>query len=351
MSMDSVHHRLRDIGYDPYPIPLAKDIQDVTFTRHFISYHYGGNTQEPFPSIGQFFLDKHGLDDFMYPNLEYNPHAPEVPGAPGLFFEAIGGPAYNWPQEQRVISRIKQGEWQYQGQYVLAPAKSLTKEEWGSQRPNVPDFTPVIFNFVDFDFRQVQNTWAKQICTRGWGRRTRARITLRQQLRRDPTPEEVDNAMEAKNEYSDVTPEQVGRAFTRGEEVGILNYISACSYIALSHWQCIAVWTMRCIGYDVNFQQNLAEKFPGWVPPPAKAKKAKNGRPLVTNRKPTKQGPSSKPRGQKRKREESVSVSDHEEADYDETSSVVETDYDEASSVVEEPVYRPRGTRSRPIFL
>jgi hypothetical protein len=141
MSMDSVHLRLRDIGYDLYPIPLAKDIQDVTVTRQFISCHYGGNTQATFPSIKQSFLDKHGLNDFMYPNLEYNPHAPEVPGAPGLFFGAIGGPAGEWDDEQRVICRIKQSEWQYQGQYVFAPVESLTKEEWCSQKTSVPDLT------------------------------------------------------------------------------------------------------------------------------------------------------------------------------------------------------------------
>ena len=92
-----------------------------------------------------------------------------------------------------------------------------------------------LIKFVDFDFGQVRNTWANQICIKDWGRITRARITLRQQLKREPTPEEIDEALDTENKYFNVTPEQVGRAFTKGEEVGILSLISTCSDFPLSH--------------------------------------------------------------------------------------------------------------------
>ncbi|KAJ7598126.1 hypothetical protein C8J56DRAFT_1038894 [Mycena floridula] len=34
----------------------------------------------------------------------------------------------------------------------------------------------------------------------------------------------------------------------------------------------IAVWTMRCVGYDANFQRRIANKSRGWVDPPRKRK-------------------------------------------------------------------------------
>jgi hypothetical protein len=113
-------------------------ISGVTVTRDFLSSVYGGNTQQTFPSIAPEKLEIHGLNDFMYPNLYFNPCAPQRPGAPGLFFKAARGrPAGDWPAVQRVISRIDSNVWQYVGQYKMRPSISLTEEEWVFQKPSV----------------------------------------------------------------------------------------------------------------------------------------------------------------------------------------------------------------------
>ncbi|KAG5639141.1 hypothetical protein H0H81_006400 [Sphagnurus paluster] len=312
LSMDTVRDRLLTVGLDLYPIPLDKAIQDVTVTRKFLSAQYGGNTQATFPDIRKELLEEHGLDDFMYPNLDFNPHAPEMPGAPGLFFAAIGRPADDWPQINRVITRISSGIWQYQGQYKMTPVESLTKEEWAAQK------------------YKVRLTWANEINEKGWGKVTRARIHLRKTLGRQFTREEFEEAMNSDNEYKEITPDEIGQAFIRGEET-------------------IAVWTMKCVDYDVDFQRNLAEKFPTWVPPPPKPKGVKNtgvgrkkaGRKIVKSKKSAKAKT-----GQKRKR---VAV---EELDSESDASTHNDDsHLEDDEAPKESVYKPRGTRSRPIVL
>lgn len=103
---------------------------------------YGGSIQPTFPKIANEKFRIHGLDDFMYLNLTYNPSAPQMPGAPGLFCTTPGRPAYDWPMVQRVLTRIDNSAWHYVGQYKLTPAPSLTKEEWAAEDRQV--FSPSI---------------------------------------------------------------------------------------------------------------------------------------------------------------------------------------------------------------
>lgn len=63
-----------------------RDVRDVVISRLFMSKVYGGNSQETFPRVAQKFLGEHHMDDFMYLNLDMNPHAPQVPGVPGPAF-------------------------------------------------------------------------------------------------------------------------------------------------------------------------------------------------------------------------------------------------------------------------
>lgn len=137
--MDTVRERLRStIGFELYPIPLEVDILETTVSRMFMSHLYGGNVQETFPRPRKELLEIHGLDDFMYLHPHYNPHAPERPGAPGLFFatsdDELPG---EWVKTQRLFVRIVSGLWQYLGQYKMRPAPLLTKEEWASQSSKV----------------------------------------------------------------------------------------------------------------------------------------------------------------------------------------------------------------------
>lgn len=126
--METVWNRLNSIGHEPYPIPLDDSLSRVTVTREFLTSLYGGNIQQTFPSIAAERFEVHGLDDFMFPNLDFNPCAPQIPGAPGLFFRPR--PLDSWPKVQRVITRIDHNAWQYVGQYKMTASTPLTKEEW-----------------------------------------------------------------------------------------------------------------------------------------------------------------------------------------------------------------------------
>jgi hypothetical protein len=133
LSVDTVRERLRGIPEQPYDIALDQGRASAMVTRKFLSATYGGSSQTTRPKIAAKKLAVHGLNDFMYPNLDMNPYAPEVPGARGLFFESSDEPAEEWPEVQRVITRIASAQWQYMGQYRLTPVASLSKEEWASQ--------------------------------------------------------------------------------------------------------------------------------------------------------------------------------------------------------------------------
>ncbi|KAF9457402.1 hypothetical protein BDZ94DRAFT_1273316 [Collybia nuda] len=315
LSIDTVRDRMKSIGYDLYPVPLEKDIQDVTVTRQFMSDVYGGSSMETSPKISEKKLALHGLDDFMYLNLNLNPQAPQFPGAPGLFFDVDSDPGsppsedVDDPIPRRLFSRLTSAIWLYCGQYEIRQVLSLTKEEWAIQSP------------------KVRNAWATQLCIKGWGFRSRARIHLRQTLRREPTTAELMAALTSGNEYKHIRPAQFSEAFLRGQET-------------------MAVYTMKCVGYDTAFQRNLAEKFPTWVPPPSKTKgekKTKAKKNGAGGKLTPKQA--SKANSNKRKQED-LELSDSEVSTSD------EVDYSENDQEGHnESGYVPRGTRSRPIQL
>ncbi|KAK0483233.1 hypothetical protein IW261DRAFT_1332468, partial [Armillaria novae-zelandiae] len=133
---------------------------NVGVSREFISKYYGGNPQSTFPSIGQRFIDLHGDIDYMYLNLDYNPHAPQVPGAPGLFYGWEG----DGTEMFRLIVCVGRREWTYMGEYKTGPYAPLTVDEWNSQD------------------RVVKTTWAQGTVESNWGVRMRATIRLRERL-------------------------------------------------------------------------------------------------------------------------------------------------------------------------
>ncbi|KAJ7165915.1 hypothetical protein C8R46DRAFT_997025 [Mycena filopes] len=342
-----------NIPSTPFQIDLEKDILDVAVRRDFMSGEYGGNSQDAYPSIGAAFVAKTGKDNFAYLNLVYNPHCPQVPGAPGLMFsvdydfalelsddeeEEEGGDYErsdndnqlgrenstpgrstkddNKPEVKDIKKKVDNGmilfarldtnTWQYQGQYATRDAPPLTVAEWQQQASNV------------------RNIWTKNIAdpAKDWGAYVRIPVALRRQLGRRPTEAEADAAKQAGGNFL-VTPEEISTAINRGE---------------------VVIWTrtMRCIGYDVAFQRDIAAKFALFVPPPRKPRAKKNkgaqpkgkGRtgPKIKTKTKSAAKAKAKPQakaavGQKRKRAELES--DSEDDDY-------------------EPEYRPQGTRSRP---
>ncbi|KAG9315312.1 hypothetical protein JVU11DRAFT_4451 [Chiua virens] len=219
LSEDVVSHRLANVP--SYGVDLDPVIRDVTTTRIFTSRRWGGNTQATFPEIRAEMLARHGLDDFMYLNLFFNPHAPQWPGQPGLFFASSVYPeAEEWQPIKRVLVRLKSNCWFYVGQYHCIPAASLTPDEWKAQAP------------------RVKQTWTNKVSTQGWGIDIRAKLVLQKRLGRNPTIQELRDAVESENKFS-ATPEEIHDAFDRGDAF-------------------IHSWVMKCVGYDENFQREIA---------------------------------------------------------------------------------------------
>lgn len=124
-------------GLDLYPITLDKGTLDFMVSRDFMASVYGGSMQATRPSIGKKLKERHGMDDFMYLHPSYQPVAPQVPGACGLFFETHTSIGSDWPEVQRVFTRIDSNIWQYMGMYRLMSSPSLTTREWNYQEPKV----------------------------------------------------------------------------------------------------------------------------------------------------------------------------------------------------------------------
>jgi len=149
-SLDTIRERMARIGFEPFPVPLDASTVNFHVSRWYLCDVYGGSPVDTFPSIIKERLDKHGLNDFMYPNLDMNPFGPQMPGSPGLFF-GIATPGntiedsedVDHAQIYRVISRLQSGIWQYQGQYKMALVPSLTPQEWSSQDWKVSRFHPI----------------------------------------------------------------------------------------------------------------------------------------------------------------------------------------------------------------
>ena len=89
------------------------------------------------PEISKKHKEKHGMDNFLYLHLAYQPVAPQVPGACGLLLRTRTSIGEEWPTLQRVFTRIDSGVWQYMGMYRLTSSPSLTKREWLDQEPKV----------------------------------------------------------------------------------------------------------------------------------------------------------------------------------------------------------------------
>ncbi|KAJ7661514.1 hypothetical protein DFH06DRAFT_988249, partial [Mycena polygramma] len=328
----------------PYPIDLEPDIRDVTVRRDFMSQDYGGNPQETYPKIAKVFVEKTRLKRFMYLNLLYNPHCPEIPGAPGLLFDVAcagsddeidrgeerkEGEEGAKPDEDKtwiLFARLDRATWQYQGQYVLTLAEDLTLQEWKQQS------------------LKVRQNWAYQITVKSWGRKIRADVTLRRELGRKPTKAETEAALKKKgNKFSDVTVEEISRAFDRGEVV-------------------IVVHTLKCVGYNIDLQRNLAAKFLFFVPKPPKPRNSnKNGgnnagpraKSAAKAKSQTQASAANRGAGNKAspaKRSDAAALWTLKRKRKDRDESDVDSWQDE-NEELEEDIYQHRGTRSRPIVL
>jgi hypothetical protein len=198
---------------------------------------------------------------------------------------------------------------------------------------------------------QVQQTWAKKLAVKRWGRWIRADITLRRQLGRQPTKAEKKAALKDKdNNFLTVTPKEISKAFDLGQVVSYIvdanGFFSADSN--LSRVKVIVVSTMKCVGYKADFQRVLAQKMPHFVPKPRNSNQSKKGgskskAKAAGKASPTKRGVAPTSQSRKRKREEP-------ESDFEEDSEGDHESEDEDYSD-KEKIYRHQGTRSRPIVV
>jgi hypothetical protein len=141
-NLDTVFRRIDDLNVKEYPLNLDEEILNATIIREFISNTYGGNPQQTLPSISKENLERHGYNNFMFLNLDYNPRAPQRAGFPGLFFQcSVLDLRPEWKEVQRVFVRIATGKWLYLGQYRLFKAAGLTVAEWRTQSPSVCPFS------------------------------------------------------------------------------------------------------------------------------------------------------------------------------------------------------------------
>ncbi|KAJ6579557.1 hypothetical protein DFH09DRAFT_330667 [Mycena vulgaris] len=341
LSLDTVRERLQLIGLDLYPIDLEKEVLDVTVRRDFIAEHYGGNVQITRPTIAEAFVEKTGKSKFLYPNLSYNPHCPEIPGAPGLLFNAYYPCAGEGPRVEQdpatyaLIVRLDSSIWSYLGEYQKGPAPQLTVPEWKQQSP------------------QVRKQWPKQIAEKGWGLPMRICVALRKQLGRQPTREEAETAEVAQKTAKKLAQKGVktengaktvrgrivkakivkGRT-AKGKNVKYVPNVTAQEISdALDRGELIlSVSTLKCVGYDINFQKDLVAKKPFFVPKPPKNQEPKDTASKSSKQKPGKVTP--KPSTPTRKRKRGVSDDEDEEQ------------HDEHNIN-----YQHRGTASRPIRL
>ncbi|KAL6304138.1 hypothetical protein BKA93DRAFT_733802 [Sparassis latifolia] len=213
LSDEQVLSRLDLVGREPYPVTLDAALRDITVSRDHISRLFGGNNQDTFPHISQKNVERHGYNHFMCLNLLYNPHAPQLPGYPGLYFET--SPAIEpWTSEharvQMVFVRLQSKMWFYVGNYKMTAAPSLTEAQWLEQDGSV------------------RRKWAQEIHDKGWGRSVRVRIHLRRRLGREPDGEDIEDALKEKNAFKDVTPMQILAAYDSAEEASL-----APSYLSL----------------------------------------------------------------------------------------------------------------------
>ncbi|RDB20340.1 hypothetical protein Hypma_012596 [Hypsizygus marmoreus] len=239
LGLDTVFRRVDTLGIKNFSLELNDDLLNTPVSREFISDVYGGNPQQTFPLIGADNLKRHGYDDFMFLNLDYNPRAPQRAGYPGLFF-VCSNPKTSavWPVTQRTFVRLDDKKWLYIGQYDLVRAAGLTVDEWKSQP------------------HSVMMKWSTKVCDQQWGRDVRTRIALRKTLHREPTPAEVEQALT--RNYA-ATPDEVTQAYNNGSEV-------------------IGVWVMKCVGYDEKFQKEIIGQFETWTLPPRGPAKRKGKR-------------------------------------------------------------------------
>lgn len=131
-----VWERLKVIGTEWFAFELAEATRNQPFSRYYISSLYGGGTRAAFPVVKKEKADIHGINNFCFVNLELNPHAPQHPGAPGLYFRTYTA-AEAITEDKRLFVRLDSDKWLYCGTYRFFPSAPLTAVEFQNQTAKV----------------------------------------------------------------------------------------------------------------------------------------------------------------------------------------------------------------------
>lgn len=140
LSRNSVFYRLRHLGKPLFPISASPTFTSRCVRRETIANKFGGTGQGLIQKPLDVYVRAHGYTHFLCPQLDTNPHVPQVPGAHGLIFRcgAEDGIVGNEKQRQargelphKVIVGLAPGQWLYTGDYLLEEGEKLSTEEWG----------------------------------------------------------------------------------------------------------------------------------------------------------------------------------------------------------------------------
>jgi hypothetical protein len=129
--------RIASIGAT-FAVHLGEDIRDVACSRAFMSKHYGGNTQDTYPTIALHWRQFHDMN-FLYLNTEYNPDMPKVAGQNGLFFNTNPGD-YERTIDDDTYEMFKKdaaNQWRYLGRYKMYHQEPLAPTDWVLQSDSV----------------------------------------------------------------------------------------------------------------------------------------------------------------------------------------------------------------------
>ncbi|KAJ3508539.1 hypothetical protein NMY22_g16576 [Coprinellus aureogranulatus] len=225
--------RWQEASIDPAGLDLDNSLRDVwdsetgLVARTWLAKTYGGSFVDSIPNISMDKYCEHGFwGKYMYLGLDLQPLAPQTPGSPGIWF-SVGTEGGFWDYGiMRVFTRIKERPkclWQYQGQYVVRQARSISTEEWRDQS------------------NLVKNTWVSMLQSKPWGAWIRARVYARKYWDRESPSEEDVTIIIDQDLDSKVTEEEIAFSLSRGDERLIL-------------------FTMNCIEYDYDFQRHLLAK-------------------------------------------------------------------------------------------
>ncbi|KAI0666104.1 hypothetical protein C8Q78DRAFT_1083349 [Trametes maxima] len=215
-----------------YPIPLPKDIAEFPLRRDYITSLYGGSMQATYPKPSDELLEWHGIDDWMFLSMDFNPHAPTKPGCSGIAFACT-----DMPMTRRLFVRLAPAQWVYMGKYSVELGKDLTSEAFRQQKPNV------------------RKAWAKIMLRQFYG--TCIRVWLRRENGADykiTEEDEEEGLVRIKEIRASLTEDELMAAFDCGEEI-------------------MTTQTLTCIGYDKEFIQTLVRNADRFVPPERNAKK------------------------------------------------------------------------------